>query len=270
MTEYAVMPLTDYVNSCDKIREKTNKTEKIKSGEVTEKINEVYEVGYEQGRKAEYDAFWEAIQNNGQRTNYMYAFAQWNAEYIRPKYKVVPTESVKNIFFKSYGVKKIESQYFDLSQVPRGTSDSASMAFSFYGCNELVEIEDIGLSPSYNYAYAFEARSLRKIAKITVDAETKMQNAFDYCYALEDITFGGEIGDSMNLKWSTKLTRASIESIINHLSDSTTGKTLTLSKTAVLNAFELSEVMEGRLVGTYIAEWLSLIASKQNWTITLV
>ena len=45
MTDYAVMPKADYVAACDAIREKTGDTEVIKSGEIANKINDVYSVG---------------------------------------------------------------------------------------------------------------------------------------------------------------------------------------------------------------------------------
>ena len=58
-----------------------------------------------------------------------------------------------------------------------------------------------------------------------------------------------------------KLTRASIENIINHLSDNVSGKTLTLSKTAVNNAFPDT--------GNN-ADWGALVMAHQNWIISLV
>ncbi len=42
---YAVMPLADYKAACDKLREKTETTELIKSGELPQKIDEVYQEG---------------------------------------------------------------------------------------------------------------------------------------------------------------------------------------------------------------------------------
>ena len=42
---YAVMPMADYKEVCDKVREKTDTTEVIKSGEMADKIGEVYVAG---------------------------------------------------------------------------------------------------------------------------------------------------------------------------------------------------------------------------------
>ena len=122
---------------------------------------------------------------------------------------------------------------------------------------------------SYSYAYAFAwCSKLRKIAMIRVDETTEgMGSAFTSCIALESVAFEGVIGVSINLRWSTKLTRASIENIINHLSDNGSGKTLTLSKAAVDKAFETSE---GANDGASSQEWDSLQGLKMNWEITLV
>jgi hypothetical protein len=60
----------------------------------------------------------------------------------------------------------------------------------------------------------------------------------------------------LNLQWSTKLSKASITSIINCLSSTTSGLSITLSKTAVDNAFTAEE-------------WAALENTKHNWTIAL-
>lgn len=214
--------------------------------------------GYQAGKKEEYDAFWDALQNKGQRTNYMYGFAFWNAEKFHPKYKIVPTEQSRNIFHTFRGIKKLEAKYIDLSQVPRGTYDGVSMSYAFYDCLELEEIEDIGLMPSYSYYAAFSNDSkLKKIAKITVDRETILKAIFNYCQSLEEVFFDGEIGDDIDLHWSKGLKWSSIANIVTHLSDSVTGKTLTLSKTAVEST------------GTDMQSWYEFTWMKPNWTITL-
>lgn len=234
---------------------------------------------YEKGKQAEYDAFWDAIQENGKRTEYAYAFARWASEYIRPKHKVVLTVagSQKNIFYMNKYVKKIEAAYFDFSQLPRGTNDNQAFSYCFTSSTALEEIEDIGLPISYSYAYAFAwCSKLRKIAMIRVDETTQgMGSAFTSCIALESVAFEGVIGISINLQWSTKLTRASIENIINHLSDNGSGKTLTLSKAAVDEAFRGISAGDFTTIvpGSSSLDWFNLTHGAtvyKQWTITLV
>jgi hypothetical protein len=103
-----------------------------------------------------------------------------------------------------------------------------------------------------------------------VSEATVFLNSFD-CSRLENITFEGVIGSDIDFKLSTKLTEASIRSIIEHLSDTASGKTLTLSKVAVDNAF-VFYWDGGRVPGSDETNpfWPQLRDSKPNWTITLV
>ena len=57
--------------------------------------NDGYLLGEEAGKKSEYDAFWDAFQLDGERTNYSYAFSGsgWHSETFKPKYKILlPSE----------------------------------------------------------------------------------------------------------------------------------------------------------------------------------
>ena len=244
--------------------------------------DEGLEVGYEDGfAKAESD-FWDMIQDHGNRTDYGQAFRNWRSrtEYLRPKYKVVPTASTSamNTFYNCEGLKKVEAEYFDFSKKARGGYQGSGWYHTFTTCGELEEIEDIGMMPDTDYTNTFQyCTNLKKVAKITVDVNTVISpTIFGSCPALESVTFDGEIGYGMNLKWSTKLTEKSIRNIIEHLSDNVSGKTLTLSKAAVDEAFKfVSEYEDGtrfEVLGS--AEdnpyWPQLRDSKPNWQITLV
>lgn len=233
------------------------------------KAGDGYGEGFEAGKQAEYDAFWDAFQNSGTRTYYADAFRGATFEYIRPKHKITPKDKggASRIFYGCNFLKKAEAAYIDFSQIPRGTHISDTYYNTFTMCYELEEVEDIGFVPTFGYGSTFNVcRSLRKIAVIRADAGTQFLNdTFGNCTALEEITFDGEIGSDINFRWSTKLTRASIESIINHLSDNVSGKTLTLSEAAVDKAFETED-----LFGSETDEWATLCSSKPNWQITLV
>lgn len=235
---------------------------------IAEKITRAksdYDEVYEAGKKAESDAFWDNFQENGNRTNYTQGFTRWGSfEYIRPKYKVIPTATADNpscaynVIYDCNSLKKIEADYFDFSQVPYGTTANQSHSYQFATCDNLEEIEDVGLQPSFSYSYfAAFCGKLRKVACVRVDKNSMVSNMFASGISLEEVKFEGEIGQSgINLYRSTKLNRASIESLINCLSKDTTGQSITLSKTAVNNAFTTDE-------------WNALVATKSNWTISL-
>ena len=282
-TQYAIMPLEDYTNICDKIREKTGVASVIKSSELTTKVEEVYSIGYEDGTNSGgynegYEAgqsekereMWDTLTNNNTRTEYEKGFVSYGGEFIRPPYKICPTSknSANQTFSGAKNLKKIEAAYFDFSQKVVSTESVTGVHYTFYHCESLEELEDIGLPAPSSYAGAFNGcANLRKIALLRVNENTKYGGAFPYCNNLEYVTFEGVIGQNgLDLHWSTKLSKASWYSIINALSTTTTGLSITGSLTSVKKAFETSE---GANDGNTSEEWLALIATKSNWTISL-
>lgn len=231
---------------------------------VSENVTRVYQsgiaVGVKQAGEVVKNEFWDGFTDNGERTMYARAFYYWGCEYIRPTRKIIPTtaDSAMNVFTQNLKLKKVEAAYFDFSQKPRGTGTQSGYYFTFYNCKALEEIEDIGMQPDFTYNNAFaNCVKLHTIAKMRADEDTAFTNAFDFCNALQNVTFEGVIGQNLNVKWSTRLSRGSISNIVSCLSDTASGKTLTLSKTAVDNAFTTDE-------------WNALADTKKNWTVSLL
>lgn len=104
------------------------------------------------------------------------------------------------------------------------------------------------------------------LSGIASDDNSALIDLFQNAPNLREMRFKGSINTVMNMTRNTKLSKNSILSLIPCLSDEITGKTLTLSKTAVDTAFETSE---GAADGSTSTEWLELIATKPNWTISL-
>ena len=85
----------------------------------------------------------------------------------------------------------------------------------------------------------------------------RFNNTFLYCAVLEEIRFvENTIKEVISFESCKKLTKASITSVINGLSDTVTGKTATFSQVAKEAAFAAEE-------------WAELIGTKPNWTIAL-
>jgi hypothetical protein len=102
--------------------------------------------------------------------------------------------------------------------------------------------------------------ALERVKSLTIFPEAVLKNSFDECVNLVDITIAGTIGQTVDFHWSTKLSADSIRSIIWALSETATGKAITLSETAVNNAF-----------ASDMGEWTDyLSAIRSNWTINLV
>ena len=234
----------------------------------------VYDKGVSDGKKSEYDEFWDSVQDYGNRVAYDYVFNRWNCKYIRPKYKVIPKAGQNgayrylHMFSFNPSLKKIEKEYFDLSQYesPNGyTSGPSGNYYMFAECSNLEEIEDVGMKPYYYYATFVNCTKLHTIEVVRSNENTIFETAtFKGCTALENIKIEGVIAKNISFYQSPNLSKTSIESIINHLSD-TTGATLTLKAEAINNAFG----------GAYATDWIELITPKSNqynglWTISLV
>lgn len=196
----------------DAIRAKTGGTETMTEDEMPTKVDEVFAAG----EKSEYDAFWDAIQDFGGRTDYTYAFSKWNMDSIKPKYKIGPSVTGVNSMFIGAKTKKIEQEYFDFSGVVNNTWN-----YTFSSMFSLLEIEDVNIFGSlcYNYTWSYSYR-LITIAIVRSISGTKFQHSFDSCENLENLTIEGVIGENgFDVHWSTKLTHDSLISIISALQD---------------------------------------------------
>lgn len=227
-----------------------------------------YDEVYEAGEKAEHDKFWDACQQNGNRTNYTYAFYGQGFDFTNfyPKYDIKPVGSNPFMFYaweKSAHSGSLTQRLKDCGVV-LDTSKATNLnnCFAYTQITEIPTIDCTGLSTTSHSSsvFAYNYGRLRKIEKIISKEGINFTKWFDDVN-LEEVTFEGVIGGSgLDFKWSTRLNKASIESVITHLSDNTSGLSVTLSKTAVNNAFA------GGSTGD---EWLNLRATKNNWTITL-
>lgn len=219
-----------------------------------------YNEGYEQGKVDEKNAFENMFTYNWRRNSYRYAFSgqDWSGYVFSQTLR--PT-NVTAMFSGYNGVTLPEP--LDLSGV---TTHPAQM---FDGADLIESLKDYGLPAPAQYNRTFAGMSLcKKIAIVRVNEATTFNTPFQNCGALEDITFEGTIGQNgLSFQGSPKLNKASIISIINCLSTTTTGLTVTFSLTAVNNAFETSE---GAADGSTSEEWLNLVATKPNVEVILV
>ena len=173
---------------------------------IAEKLTTVYNnvpKVYEAGEKAENGRMWDYIQNYGNRTTTGSMFNSWNCEYIRPKYKVVPTvSSSRNQTFSSNpSLKRIEKEYFDFSQCPRSTVNTSGCYYTFTSCFALEVIEDVGLCNVGYFTHTFNwCGKLHTIECIYPDKDTKFDSAFNNCKALTHIRVDGVIGKNINFK----------------------------------------------------------------------
>ena len=192
---------------------------------------------YEKGKQAECDAFWDVLQVKGGAPEYNYGFygGKWKDTIYNPK----------------YGFNNIHSMAY---------------CFSWTGITDTKKPISFSTSP-INLNLLFDnANYLKTIRTLTVNENVKYTGWFNNCKKLENITFAGIIANTIAFSTSPLLTKVSILSIFSCLSDATGGTTLTLNTTAVNNAFETAS---GMADGSTSEEWLNLVATKPNWTISL-
>lgn len=216
----------------DAIRSKTGKTQKLTLDAMAQAIPQLYDGG----RQEEYDAFWDAFQLDvnsatGHRLHYNSAFAYsgWTDTNYNPKYPITPSNT-------------------------NGIG-------SLFNWNQRVTDTKVPITAFGNCSNAFnQASRIKRIPKLIFSGTTNVSSMFNGCTALEELYCEGELAiNGLDLSACTKLNRASIESVIGVLSDTTSGLSVTLSQTAVINAF-----------GNLTDDWTTVAGSKLNWTISLV
>ena len=244
--------------------------------DLTESYNEGYASGHEdgfdegkeEGIQTEYDRFWDAYQEKGKLGVYEQLFSniKWNDETFKPKYDIIMTGWSNQAFARNRITDLIAA--LDRCGVILDTSGATDVGSLFAAASTTRVPEISAVSASNLYGICNVASKLVELQKLVIkdDGSQTFQNSFNNCTSLTTITFEGVIGQDINFQWSP-LSAASIESVITHLSDTATGKTATFSVSAVNTAFETAE---GFADGSSSQVWLDLVATKPNWTISLV
>lgn len=254
-----------------------------------DKVDAVYDKGVTDGKKSQYDKFWDNFQQNGKLKGYPCAFQKWDESAFYPKYDIIVGANNGTVYgatasmfneFNSKLVDKVETKEpIDLAQrledcgVILDTSRADSFTYTFHSANvtRIPPIDTRG-SSSIGYMAFFNSNNLETIDKLILKedgSQSGNSNNFEGCLNLKNITIEGVIGKTFNIRWSTLLTKASIKSIVNALSDKQ-GASLILSKTAVNREFG-SDTSD---------KWIETIADKVSsyngvtydglWTISLV
>jgi hypothetical protein len=245
------------------------RTEGIEEGKI-QGYTEGHTQGVEEGMIAEQMNFWAAYTNIGKRDvcDYMFAGAGWNNNTFKPKFGLKPTRA--QYMFSMTGITGDLVALCKAQGITLDFSNCTLFSNIFTNASGITRIGVIDARKQIDKAFMFiYMRSLETFDKYIVSETTQFHNnSFEAVTKLENITFEGVIAkNGLNFQWSPLLTIESLKSIINCLSATTTGLSVTLSLTAVKKAFETSE---GANDGNTSEEWLNLIATKPNWTINLL
>ena len=259
----------------------------VKMGVETEIIvpADVYDKGYADGKKAgisegieqgadvEKKRWWGIFTDNGTRTAWTYGFAGWPADCIDPLFDVTPinaTAMFTNITAsgdKKLNIPEIEARNnikFDFSKTTHFGN------FIAWGAVEDLGFMDLRSAVQANATFANSSHLKKVSIAIKEDGSQNFSGAFDYTTVLEDFTVvSGVFGSNLNFQWTPKLNKASVTSIVEHLSDNTSGLSVTFSK-EILNQKQF-DWNSGTTTPVWSSgEWEALIATKPYWSFKLV
>lgn len=228
----------------DKFRSKLGITGTINPQNFEDKINAVYN----EGRKTEYDNFWDAFQKNGKRVFYEHAFAYgWTNENFKPKYNIrvalgyqgnMITESnitgslkqILNDLGVTLSFYQIEGNHYGATYVFIGTKFTELPVIDFSEAEG-----SIALQSAFAYNYLLE--TIEKVI-LPVNCTAYGTNTFQGDYALKNIDFGGTIKYTLSFQWSP-LTADSMKNIFDHLDTAEYGETRTITvKTGTKTAYD--------------------------------
>lgn len=219
-----------------------------------------------------YDDFWDNYQEKGNKADYSYAFngKGWNNVTFKPKYDIISTKSTTGMF-NGCGYSGSLIELFENQGIVMDTSATTGFSNMFLSATKITEIPELVINNSGKAVTMSGAfGTCLALKKVSLDIQSSVSNwssAFATCPELEYLNIKGTIDiNGFDVHWSPKLNKASIKNIINCLSSTTQGLTVTLSLAAVNKAFETSE---GALDGSSSEEWLTLIGKNSNWTVAL-
>ena len=227
---------------------------------------------YDAGKSAEWNEFWDEFQANGNRTNYYYAFGAndtggWTDKTFKPKYDLIPITTAYGMF-RGCKVTNLKQSLID-SGITLDLSGCKTFHYTFYSMSNNTHIPEIDARNATYFASMFGwSGKLQTIDKIILPNSdtviTSFNPDFAGCNALENIIIEGVIPGTWNMKDCKKLTKSSIISIINALSSTKSGQTVTFSKTAINAAFGINVDDESTFPEG--SEYYILRNSKSNWT----
>ena len=148
---------------------------------------------YEAGRKSEWNNFWDAYQENGERINYyfLFSYAGWTDDNFNPKYTITCSGDTGGISVFANSTR--------ITRVP-------------------VDIIITGTSAAQLF---YRTTSLETVKMLSLNGVTSYSGTFTACSKLKDITIDGSIDVAFNISATAVLSNESVQSIIDPLKDLT-------------------------------------------------
>ena len=230
-------------------------------------IAENQEKVYEAGKKNSIKEWQDEFLTYHNAVGYHYAFSTWNEETYRlflsqPNDKFWNNIAGADQMFRNFNYYGVERKAVDLVKLHKelgipdiNWSTAIASCYATFAYARVSHLGVVDLSRANHTQFFNNSTELVTIDEVKLNPSASYDN-FGNCPKLANIKFGNNLVKSISFS-SCPLTKASIENVIEHLDDNVTGYTVTFKKTAKESAYTTDE-------------WNSLIATKPNWTFSLV
>ena len=245
------------------------------------KVDEVFEAGIR--------ATWEALQAGGTKTDIVGQHVFFGANFSKKTYKpICDIRPASAYLYYNNCPNDVTILLTEGQVIMKELEEEQGMVHDFSGCASFAkaftqglfsELNVIDMSKATDTQLAFYGGylsgsvekvplKLKRIERLIFsEITTFAANMFSYNSRLEYIGFEGVIAQGgLDVSSCVILDKESHIKLVNILSDTTSGLSVTVSDVAVNKAFETSA---GENDGSSSAEWTALINSKPNWTIKL-
>lgn len=222
------------------------------------------EAAYNQGRQDEKDEFWDNYQNNHNPTYCKFQFAGkgWNSKTFYPKYDITP--KVAQSMFQELGDTR---EPFSLKErleecgVVLDMSECTSWDYSFYGTC-FTELPHLDTRNTSKLNFCFRISSILETISIQIrdDGSQTWNQTFSGCTSLKNLTItsGAIGGNGFSVSDSTKISQASLISILEACNKDVTASpiTITLPKKCIDGATDTKALLENdKNVIEYFMPW---------------
>lgn len=198
--------------------------------------DEAYNQGVTDGKQAEWNAFWDVYQQNGNRTHYSYGFGGqgWTDSTFKPKYNMKPIHA--NYMFANSQITNLVTA-LDKAGVELSFENTTGMTYMFM-YSQIQEVGTIDTRQARNVDFLNGWTTVVTIGKI-IFSDTVEQNiggAYE-CEKLKNINaVEGVIRKNINFSPCKVLSMQSVDNLTNALATLPSGTTRTFSLHADVKA----------------------------------
>lgn len=242
------------------------------------KVSDAWQEGNEEGRQTAHRTFWDEFQKKGKRRDYYCGFAGygWHAGTFYPMYNIKPSNA--NQMFWYFGqmgsiskgnaaidlVARLEEcgVSLDFSECTKFSNAFAYARFTRVGVIDTTSCGDLTKIFAHSCMTTIDELRLRPEGGQTFTAAFDTRHSSSL--SLENVKVTGKISTSIDLKRCWYLSKESILSFMDALSDTAVNKTITLEDCAVFkyNVHDSTPRFTSE-------EWEAVVAAHPNWDIWL-